>query len=130
MKVLFNRYSFLSDFPSNTHRREVHNISESFSQTVVTACRAGRLYILPGKTFEGCSRWDHCFWTSFTTRGRDQIVKGIFFNQVLIKIFFSHENLHVKTSGIFVNQSIKRIKIIDYHSIKLKKYSKNECWQF
>ena len=102
----------------------MHNISESFSQTVVTACRAGRLYILPGKTFEGCSRWDHCFGTSFTTRGRDQIVKGIFFNQVLIKIFFSHENLHVKTSCIFVNQSIKRIKIIDYHSIKLKKYSK------
>ena len=102
----------------------MHNTSESFSQIVVTARRAGRLYILPGKTFEGCSRWDHCFGTSFTTRGRDQIAKGIFFNQVLIKIFFRHENLHVKTSGIFVNQSIKRIKIIDYHSIKLKKYSK------
>ena len=86
----------------------MHNTSESFSQTVVTARRAGRLYILPGKTFEGCSRWDHCFGTSFTTRGRDQIAKGIFFNQVLIKIFFSHENLHVKTSGIFVNQSINQ----------------------
>ena len=86
----------------------MHNTSESFSQTVVTAPRAGRLYILPGKTFKGCSRWDHCFGTSFTTRGRDQIAKGIFFNQVLIKIFFSHENLHVKTSGIFVNQSINQ----------------------
>ena len=31
----------------------------------------------------------------------------------------------MKTSGIFVNQSIKRIKIIEDHSIKLKKYSEN-----